>query len=280
MTDEPDLRELDERSERWQALRDLEGWLERPMIVLGVAWLVLLVLELVRGLSPALEWAATAIWIVFIADFALRLALAPDRRAYLAANWLTVVSLLVPALRLFRAFRALRVLRAGRALRGVRLVKVVASINRGMRALGRSMQRRHAGYVVALTTIVVVAGAAGMYAFEGDPSGTGGAMRSYGDALWWTTMIMTTFGSEYWPRSAEGRLLCVLLALYAFAVFGYLTASLATYFIGREAASPEGELADAATLAELRREMAGLRADLAAMRLAVRGDDARGTVRP
>ena len=269
MTDDT-TRPADERSERWQALRDLEGWLERPMMLLGVAWLALLVVELVHGLSPALEWAATAIWIVFIADFALRLALAPDRRAYLARNWLTVVSLLVPALRLFRALRALRVLRAGRALRGVRLVKIVASINRGMRALGRSMRRRHLGYVVALTTIVVVAGAAGMYAFEGDPSGRDVAIRSYGDALWWTTMIMTTLGSDYWPRSAEGRVLCVLLALYAFAVFGYVTASLATYFIGRDASAPDGELADAAAVADLRRELVLLRQELGAVRGPVR----------
>jgi voltage-gated potassium channel len=31
--------------------------------------------------------------------------------------------------------------------------------------------------------------------------------------------------------SAEGRVLCFLLALYVFAVLGYLTASLATLFI-------------------------------------------------
>ncbi len=35
-----------------------------------------------------------------------------------------------------------------------------------MRALGASMGRRGFGYVVALTMIVTLAGAAGMYAFE------------------------------------------------------------------------------------------------------------------
>jgi voltage-gated potassium channel len=34
-------------------------------------------------------------------------------------------------------------------------------------------------------------------------------------------MIMTTLGSEYWPRSPEGACSAWLLALYAFAVFGY-----------------------------------------------------------
>jgi len=45
-------------------------------------------------------------------------------------------------------------------------------------------------------------------------------------------MIMTTMGSQYWPQTPEGRMLCLFLALYAFAVFGYVTAAIATFFIG------------------------------------------------
>ncbi len=40
-------------------------------------------------------------------------------------------------------------------------------------------------------------------------------------------MIMTTMGS--WPQTPEGRVLCLLLAVYAFAVFGYVTAMLAAF---------------------------------------------------
>jgi voltage-gated potassium channel len=47
-------------------------------------------------------------------------------------------------------------------------------------------------------------------------------------------MLLTTMGSDYWPRTAEGRLLCLLLAVYAFAVFGYVTAAIAAYFVGRD----------------------------------------------
>jgi voltage-gated potassium channel len=246
--------------ERWETLHQLEGWLEKPMLALGFVWLALLVLEFTRGLSRAFELLGTAIWIVFIADFALRLTLAPDRWAYLRGNWLTALSLLVPALRVLRVVRAFRVLGAARALRGARLVKVVASLNRGMRALGRSMGRRGFGYVVALSVLVTVAGAAGMYAFEREVAG--GAITDYPTALWWTTMIMTTMGSEYWPRTVEGRALCVLLALYAFAVFGYVTATLATFFVGRDAEAAEGEVAGAASIDALREEIAALRMEL------------------
>jgi voltage-gated potassium channel len=65
-----------------------------------------------------------------------------------------------------------------------------------------------------------------MYALE---RSIPGGLTDYGTALWWTAMIMTTMGTEYWPRTAEGRVLCFFLSLYAFAVFGYVTATIARH---------------------------------------------------
>lgn len=77
-------------------------------------------------------------------------------------------------------------------------------------------------------------------------------------------MLMTTLGSEYWPQTFEGRVLCVILALYAFGIFGYVTATLATFFVGRDAEESEGELAGARELAALREELRALREELQA----------------
>lgn len=258
--------------ERWHLLRRVERWLETPMLVFGFVWLGLLVIEFVRGLSPLLQGLGTAIWIIFIADFLLKLTLAPAKMRYVRRNWLTLLALLVPALRVFRIVRVARVLRLTRATRGLRLVRVISSLNRGMKALGAAMARRGFGYVVLLTLIVTVVGAAGMYVFEQQPE-SGDGLDSYGTALWWTAMIMTTLGSSYWPQSGEGRILCLLLALYAFAVFGYVTATLATFFIGRDAQSEEAELASARSIAELRREVRALHDDL--RRLAGRKEERR-----
>ena len=246
--------------QRWQLLRRIERAAELPMLVLGLVWLALLVIELTRGLSPGMERLGVAIWAVFLLDFGLRWWLAPDKWRYLKKEWLTALALRLPALRVFRVFRALRALRAARALRGMRLARLLTSVNRGMRALGKTVRRRGFGYVAVATVLVTLAGAAGMYAFESGDQGRG--LDSYGEALWWTAMIMTTMGSETWPRTPEGRVLCVVLALYAFTVFGYVTATLASYFIGRDAESPRGELAGAAELRELRREVAALREEL------------------
>jgi voltage-gated potassium channel len=250
--------------QRVEIVQQLEDWLELPMLVLSFVWLALLVIELIWGISRQLEIAGTVIWIVFILDFAVKFTLAPHKLTYLKQNWLTAIALLVPALRVFRAVRLARLLRLARTTRGLRLVRVITSLNRGMKALGATMQRRGFGYVAALTLLVTLAGAAGMYAFENQaPDGTG--LNRYGTALWWTAMIMTTMGSDYWPRTAEGRVLCVVLALYAFAVFGYVTATLATFFIGRDAENQEAELAGDTSIKELRDEIASLRNDIQAL---------------
>lgn len=103
-----------------------------------------------------------------------------------------------------------------------------------------------------------------MYAFERNTP-DGGGLNDYGSALWWTAMLMTTLGSEYWPQTPEGRVLCFILALYAFAVFGYLTAAIATFFVGRDAENEEAELAGAKSIAALQLEIAALRADIQAL---------------
>ena len=153
-------------------------------------------------------------------------------------------------------------LRLARAARGIRLVRIVGTANRGMNALRASLRRRGLGYVVGVTAFVVLLGAGGMLAFE--PAGEiEGGFTSYADALWWTGMLVATMGSEFWPRTPEGRVLCFLLAVYGFAVFGYITASFASFFVGRDAASEKAEVAGSADMARLSEEIAALRREMA-----------------
>jgi voltage-gated potassium channel len=248
--------------ERYELLHRLEDWLETPMLVLAFVWLVLLVMELIQGESQLFFSLGIIIWVVFIIDFAVKLVLAPDKVVYFKRNWLTAIALLIPALRIFRIFRAFRLLRLARAGRGLRLARVVSSLNRGMKALAASLNRRGFGYVITLTLLVTFAGAAGMYTFENEAPG---GPRSYVESLWWTAMIMTTMGSQYWPQTGEGRVLCVFLALYAFGIFGYVTAALATFFVGRDADNSEAEVAGAKGLAAVRDEVSALRDEIRAL---------------
>lgn len=222
------------RLERWRLLRQLENMLELPTVVLGFAWLALLVVDLTSGLPPFWHGVSTAIWVLFIVDFGLKLLLAPSKADYLRKNWIGAVSLPVPALRVLRIGRVIRVMRLARAVRAVHFARMLTALNRGLRSLRATMRRRGLGYVLGLTALVAFAGAAGMYAFEHE-EGQRAGFDTYASALWWTLMLLTSIGSEYWPQTASGRALCLLLSVYGFAVFGYITAALASYFVGRDA---------------------------------------------
>ena len=244
---------------RWRLLRDLDEWLTVPMVVLSVAWLGIMVWELVSGSILLLETVGLVIWIIFIAEFLLRFALAPEKAPFLKSNWLTVIALLVPALRLFRA---LAFLQAARGLKSIRLVRIVGTANRSMNALKSTLERRGFIYVAGLTMAVIFLGAAGMLNFEHAREVEGG-FRSYGDALWWTGMLVASIGTENWPVTTEGRLLTMLLAVYGLAMFGYIAATFASFFVGRDADEASGPVAGNRDVRRLLKEVEALRMELA-----------------
>ena len=130
-----------------------------------------------------------------------------------------------------------------------------------MNALRVTLARRGFGYVAGLTVLIVLLGSAGMLNFENAREVQGG-FENYWDALWWTGMLVTSIGSEYWPSTVEGRLLTLLLSLYGLAVLGYITATLASFFVGRDAQEKDGPVAGSGDMARLAGEIRALRAQL------------------
>jgi voltage-gated potassium channel len=246
-------------SERMKLLRSVEKLLEIPMIFLAFVWLVLLVIELLWGLSSILEYLSLAIWIIFIIDFLIKFILAPGKTTYLRKNWLTAISLIIPALRI------LRILRIVRVIRGVRVVRIISSLNRSTRSLAATMQRRAIAYVLAVSLLVVFGGAAGMYALENPNPG----FQDYGMALWWTAMRVITAGNEFFPVTPEGRTLGFVIAVFGYTIFGYMTATFATYFIGRDAEEKTAPVAGKKDIDELKKIVSELSAKLASQKKAV-----------
>ena len=245
-------------AERWGLLEDLDEWLRVPMAILSVVWLIIVLMELTWGESDMLSTFGLIIWAIFIVEFLIRLFLAPIKGQFLRKNWLTIIALIVPALRMFRA---LRVVRAARALRGARLVRIIGTANRSMKTLQTTLRRRHFGYVLGLTVLVIVLGAAGMLSFE-PASNVDGGFTSYGHALWWTAMLVSSIGADFWPISMEGRVLTLVLSIYGLAVFGYITASFASFFVGRDADTPEAATVGSSDIERLSNEIRDLRLHL------------------
>ncbi len=220
------------RSERFELLEHLQTALEPFMVGLGLVFLVLLLADYAAVVRSAearawLDRAFVAIWIVFLADFAVRFAISPAKRGFLRENWLGALSLALPFL------RPLRVLRVTRSLRSLSLVRLLGGVNRGMRVLRRVTHGRQFAYVGALTILVTLAGAVGVLFFDRDAQGA--TIRNFGDALWWSAALVTTVNSEKYAVSPEARVLAILIRVFAVSVFGFVTASIASYLVGRDA---------------------------------------------
>lgn len=251
------------QNERSKLLTSIEKVLEGPMIFLGFVWLILLVVELVWGLSKPLEYSSLTIWVIFIIDFVIKFILAPAKLVFFKKNWLTAISIVIPALRVFRIFRVVRLLRG---LRGIRLIRIVSSLNRSMNSLAATMKRRAFGYVMMVTLIVTSGGAAGMYALEKTTRG----FETYSMALWWTAMRVITAGNEFNPATPEGRGLALLIAIFGYTIFGYVTATFATFFIGRDAEEEDAPVAGAKDIEELKSTILSLSKDIKDLKASIK----------
>lgn len=230
-------KKIELQSERLRLLTHINELTDRPLTYLAFVWFGIVVFELTIGVNNILEYISLAIWMIFIVDFLIELTIAPSSQKYLKDNWLNALSLALPALRILRVFRSFRALGAARSLRSFNLLKIVSSLNRSIAALREYATNYGLRYLLVFTLLVLVAGAAGILFFENSDALTERGMQgangisSYGDALWWAVMLMTTIGSDYWPQTIEGRILTVILSVYSIAIFGYITATLASLLI-------------------------------------------------
>ncbi|MBA2469354.1 MAG: ion transporter, partial [Chloroflexia bacterium] len=233
---ERDEKQAIVRDQRWELAENLQAILDPVMAGLGLVFLGLLLLdysaiELSEAASSRLFWALQAIWAIFLVEFAVRLIVAPAKGEFLRSNWLGALSLVLPFLRPLRAFRA------ARALRSLSLVRFLGGINRGIRVLRAVTRGRQFAWVGALTVVVMLAGAVGVRYF--DRGIEGAPIQSFGSALWWSSAMVTTINNELYAVSTEARVLAILMRVFAVSVFGYITASIATYFIGTAQAEPK-----------------------------------------
>jgi voltage-gated potassium channel len=230
---------------------ELSQW---PLVVLALLFVAAYAWGVLRPDLPHLLWVTLRVvtvlaWPVFLADYALRLALADHRWHFVRRNWVDGLAVLLPLLR---------------PLRIVSLVRVARVLDR---RLTTSLHGRVAAYVTLTASLVVFMASLAVY--DAERGGRGASITSYADAVWWALTTITTvgYGDEY-PVTDEGRLVAVLLMVSGIALLGVVTAAVASWFVGRvaEAAQAQDDEDDAALRAEVRalaEEVRRLRVELA-----------------
>lgn len=214
-------------------LDELVEIIEIPMMILALVSLTLIVIEFTAKLTPEqsrrISFAQSLIWGVFVLEFVLRVFLAENRKKYLRRHWLDGLIAFIPFLRILRVVRAARALRLLRFVRPAPLARTFFTTRRTLSHLRNTLARSSFQYVLLTTVVVVTLGSAGVLVVERTAGRSN--IKSYGDALWYVTGVVTTIGNELYPVTAEGRILAAILMVYGVGVFGYIAGTLASYFV-------------------------------------------------
>lgn len=205
--------------------------------------------DLPGSIPPAVLLALSSI---FLAEFAVRLWDAPSRPAYVRAHWIDAVSC-IPLVGGLRAIRLLRLLRVGVGAR------LLAAIEREIR--DRRRDRQSFWFVSPLLVLLWVGSAYGIWALE---HGRNPGLRSFGDAMYWAAVTVTTVGyGDIAPVTAEGRVLAGALAFLGLGLLGFASARLTALWLRQDQREEE------ATSMAILRQLAALRADVADVRQAL-----------
>jgi voltage-gated potassium channel len=189
------------------------------MAALGVLFLLVVLGQSLATDAELARWLAVAgwvLWAVFVAEFAFRAYIAPDRSRFWRRNWWQLLFLAVPFLRFVRAVRG--------ALRFLRAARVLSSAVRGSRSAGRLLSSR-IGWLAVVTGVVVLAASQLLLVT--------GSYDTYGPALH-DAALATVTGEPLRADDTMARLLNVVLAVYSVAVFATLAGALGAYFLRRD----------------------------------------------
>lgn len=206
-------------SARRRAVERYEHAASFPMAVLGVVWAVVGVIVITtsaNGVAPeVLVGLLFALWAVLVVEYLVRLVVVDDRRRYLSARKLEPVVAALPVLQPLRLFGMDR-----------------SSLVAGELTLRTMAILRHRGLFRVLLAAAGLLFLGSWLVLLSEQNAKGSNIHSYGDALWWAVVTVTTVGyGDRFPVTDLGRAVAVVLMLVGIGLIGVLTATVASFFV-------------------------------------------------
>jgi voltage-gated potassium channel len=247
------------------------------LTILSLAIMVLLVLPLPTEVLTLLTVYDNMICVVFLADFALNMARASRKRDYFIGQrgWLDLLGSIPTfgALRftaLFRLARLSRLARIRRLLGGQAKEALIKDVldNRG----------QYAAFITIFSAfLVLVVASVLVLEFESFAPPGEANITTGGDALWWAVVTITTVGyGDKYPVTMFGRLTGVSVMFAGVGIIGALASILASILVpdsdDETATVAPAPPPSGAASTSVEAELAGLRAEIEALRLSLSAD--------
>jgi voltage-gated potassium channel len=165
-----------------------------------------------QQISQLLELASWVIWTIFAADLIIKLFKAQRFPQFIKSNWLEIITLVVPFMRMFR------------------ILRVMVAI-RGLKPLMANRMTATGTYIVVLLPLIwFVSAVAVLDAEAAEPLAH---IRNFPDALWWSLATITTVGyGDLYPIIFEGKIIAAMVMLLGIGLFSASAGILASWIMG------------------------------------------------
>jgi voltage-gated potassium channel len=170
-------------------------------------------------LGSTYSWSMFGVCLIFIADILAEMLHSPHPWRFLLHN-LPVLLLSIPWHTIFRWCGVELTHTWHMAMSGVVMLRAVVALYITLRWLIEGRAARLLWAYIA--TVVVCTYFAALLFYEYEAS-VNSEVQSFGDALWWASMNMTTVGSSIVPITALGKSMGVVLPIVGMAMFPVFT---------------------------------------------------------
>lgn len=158
------------------------------------------------------------IYFIFLADSVVRFLLSKEKKNYWKHNIFDLIAVI--PFDLFTASPSGSIFK---------LLKVIAYFLRVFDNLKDILFTNGFIYSLCATILITLIGSVGIYFAE---KGISQSINSFGDALWWSFVTVTTVGyGDISPTTVIGRVIACLLMFSGIGFLGILTSTISTYFI-------------------------------------------------
>ncbi len=205
------------------------------MAILSLVVIIMLIIDssytLSNRITDIFDIIDNAILIVFAIDYFTRLILAKNKKVFFKSNIIDLITI-IPFNSIFQIVKVLRLTRILKFTKLFKTLKILRSavfLLKIRKHIDNFLKTNNFHYVIWFTLATLFAGTLGIHFTEG---------ITYGNALWWSFVTLTTVGyGDISPVTLVGRITASILMLVGIGFLGMLTGTISTFFISKKSST-------------------------------------------